>query len=704
MSYPVCLFPGEVQVQGPGGRFWRARQWLPGDPMPFASCRALGLDTETEPLEKGVPIRPVMLQISGDMSDEILFVHWRHFSEALDYIDTNYPSTVWVFFNAPFDCRVLGWPYGPLTKVMAENRLVDMEIRGILHSLQEGTYLGKMNLAELTRRQVGWEMEKDKGLSLSFRQDKQLSMDQVWYGSYDVIATVEDWAKIPEPYPTEDINTCGYFALSDISARGMRVDMDRFKELSEVFVKEQRRLYMLLQVFGIAPGDPNIEGSSSPPGVLLRKQELLHALEEQYDVRLPKTPSKAISTEKKTLDLALIVRGIPVPNWLRISRDYEHARKMRKTYLNPAKVGLDGRVHPRFSPLMKTGRTSCSDPNIQNMPKDGGLRGIYIPEDGYLFLATDFAQLELCALAQSCWSRFGRSKMRELINEGADLHYWFGDILATKVGKYFDPNDKDNEERKAFRQRAKAALFGFPGGLGAATFVAYARNYKVSISIDDAKELKELWTESFPEMKQHLQPRVDEYWTSRNIAMWLSRHKMQDPKVRTLSDLASFLSIEGWEPDDIFKAQSEVSAYECRLVSGRLKRNCTYCAATNMQFQGPSADGAKVGLWEGYVEGWRTVDFIHDEVIQEVPLLWTPVQHTEFAAHVEDVLCTSMRRVLPDVKIKASSALMARWYKEAERLTDDDGCLMVWTPERAKELKERAEAEKAAKAAAAKAA
>jgi len=104
------------------------------------------------------------------------------------------------------------------------------------------------------------------------------------------------------------------------------------------------------------------------------------------------------------------------------------------------------------------------------------------------------------------------------------------------------------------------------------------------------------------------------------------------------------------------------------------------------------------------VEGWRTVDFIHDEVIQEVPLLWTPVQHTEFAAHVEDVLCTSMHRVLPDVKIKASSVLMARWYKEAERLTDDDGCLMVWTPERAKELKERAEAEKAAKAAAAKAA
>lgn len=226
--------------------------------------------------------------------------------------------------------------------------------------------------------------------------------------------------------------------------------------------------------------------------------------------------------------------------------------------------------------------------------------------------------------------------------------------------------------------------------------MAYARNYNVSITMEQAAKLRELWLASFPEAKEHLQPVVDDYWTARNIQIWLSQHKFGDVRIRTLQELEDFLTEEGWEQEDVFKACSGLSAYECRLVSGRLKRNCTFCAAANMQFQGLAADGAKLGLWQGYLESWQIVNFVHDEVIQEVPLAWTPEQHTLFVEHVEKTLCDSMMLVLPDVKVKAESVLMPRWYKEAKHFKDDNGYIMVWTPEEAKRRKEAKEAAKVA--------
>jgi DNA polymerase I-like protein with 3'-5' exonuclease and polymerase domains len=692
-----------VPIPGPDAGDWWAWQWHPGLDMPFSKCTALGLDTETEPLEKGALINPVSLQIAGDRTNEVVFVAPEDYDAALAYISTTYPDIKWVFFNAPFDCRVLGWPKNPLWSVLENEKMVDMEIRAILYYLQEGTYAGVMNLGELSRRALNWELNKDDGLQLSFRQNQILTQAQIQYASQDSIATVLSQAKMPQQMPTEQLNIKGYFALSDISYRGMRVDMEELQRLSKLFMEEQKRVWGMLQLFGIAPGDPGLEGAEAMKGGNRRKQELLLAVEEQYQVpgaekkfKLPRTKTGAIGTEKKTLDLALITRNIKIPTWLDLSRTFDHARKMRKTYLNPAMIGVDGRVHPRFSPLMRTGRTSASKPNTQNPPKDGGVRGIYVPKPGYLFLATDFNQLELCALAQSCWTRFGKSRMRELINDGVDLHFWFGDVIAQKAGIFFTEDQAESKERIDFRTRAKATNFGYPGGLGAATFVAYARNYKINISIEQAKELKEIWLDAFPEMRQHLQPEVDQYWTNRNIQVWLSQNKYAGKKIYTLSELEAFLVEEGYDAEFVYGICSELSAYECRLVSGRLKRNCTYCAATNMQFQGPSADGAKIGLWDGYTRNWRIVNFVHDEVIQEVPVSWTNARHSEFADEVEEVLCADMMKILPDVKVKAESVLMPRWYKEAKKLVDENGYLMVWTPEEAERRKQMAEAAKLA--------
>jgi hypothetical protein len=48
-----------------------------------------------------------------------------------------------------------------------------------------------------------------------------------------------------------------------------------------------------------------------------------------------------------------------------------------------------GRVHPRYTTLVRSGRSSCSSPNVQQMPRDGSLRQAFVASPGHHLLAAD---------------------------------------------------------------------------------------------------------------------------------------------------------------------------------------------------------------------------------------------------------------------------------------------------------------------------
>lgn len=96
---------------------------------------------------------------------------------------------------------------------------------------------------------------------------------------------------------------------------------------------------------------------------------------------------------------------------------------------------------------------------------------MFCAPEGAILCATDFSFIELCAFAQTCYSRFGYSVMRDVINAGIDPHRWFSGVM-NKVIKP-DLSKKDDPEwvaqLNAFlkekitsdaRQLAKAANFG----------------------------------------------------------------------------------------------------------------------------------------------------------------------------------------------------------------------------------------------------
>ena len=679
------------------GTMYTVCEWEPGQGFPITGCDLMAMDTETEPVVKGNLPVPVVMQIAGADCSSVVFVKPEHFEAALVEADRVNPGAQWGLFNAPFDCKVAGWPDSILWDIFQEGRLTCLLIRGTLHTLQAGSYKPKLGLDALSKMLLRWQLVKDKDITLSFRPGVRLTSTQIDYAAQDPVATVRCLQALPDKLPTEDLSIRGHFALSYVGDVGFLQDEVRREALTKELIEKQKYYFTFLQLMGMAPGVADVPGEKvkSPVGINNRKQELLHSLETIHGVDLPRTIShgkrtETICSEKKTLDIALITLDIPIPMWLQAYREFDHARKICNTYLRDGIAGTDGRVHPYFNPMVKTGRTSCSRPNIQNVPRKGGVRGIYIPSPGYYLLASDYSQLELCTLAQSCWSRFKQSRMREIINDGGDLHLWLGDILIHKEGKQHgvDFTDPKDSTRLVYRQIAKAANFGLPGGLGAATFVAFARNYDVELSLDKAKELKETWMDAFPEMRLHLKPKVDEYWTEKNIRQWLAKHKLSRDGIRTLTDLESYLHDLKFDETDIYRVSSQLSAYICQTITGRVKRNCSFCAAANMEFQAPAADGAKLALWAGYLRAWRMVDFVHDEIIQEVLAMWEAQRLQEHVALVEGLMISEMRRVTPDVEIRVESALMDRWYKEAKPLHDANGNLMLWTPELAKMMEE----------------
>lgn len=224
----------------------------------------------------------------------------------------------------------------------------------------------------------------------------------------------------------------------------------------------------------IMDAHPHWLSSEKPVGPRTYLQNHYKHLEDSTPgLELPRTPNSG-EIKLSLQDMWLLEdAGVKDP-FVDVYTHYTHATKYLSTYLNRDNIKADGKIHAKFTNLMKTGRTSCTRPNLQNLPsrdKKYPLKNMFCAPEGAILCATDFSFIELCAFAQTCYSRFGYSVMRDVINAGIDPHRWFSGVM-NKVIKP-DLSKKDDPEwvaqLNAFlkekitsdaRQLAKAANFG----------------------------------------------------------------------------------------------------------------------------------------------------------------------------------------------------------------------------------------------------
>lgn len=182
------------------------------------------------------------------------------------------------------------------------------------------------------------------------------------------------------------------------------------------------------------------------------------------------------------------------------------SRKILSTYVPALKDGVITPVHPSFSVLMETGRTSCHEPNLQNPPRKGGVRECFVPRPGFVFATSDYDTAELRSLAQACLDLVGESTLASRYNADPDFDphtLLASDLMHISYEEALVLKKAGDKLLKARRQTSKAANFGFPGGLGARKFVAYAHDAGIEMTETESNELRAAWFARWPEMKAY---------------------------------------------------------------------------------------------------------------------------------------------------------------------------------------------------------
>lgn len=173
--------------------------------------------------------------------------------------------------------------------------------------------------------------------------------------------------------------------------------------------------------------------------------------------------------------------------------EYRGLTKLKSTYVEGMYpfIGEDSRIHCKFNQTVTaTGRISCSDPNLQNIPirtEQGRLiRKCFVPKEGYVFADADYSQIELRIMAHMSQDE----KLIEAYREARDIHR----ITASEV--FSVPFDEVSDLQ---RRNAKAVNFGIIYGIS-----SFGLSQDLSISRKEAKEYIDNYFVKFPKVKEYL--------------------------------------------------------------------------------------------------------------------------------------------------------------------------------------------------------
>jgi len=619
--------------------------------------KLIAIDTETY-LIKGKNVPPLICvsyaeRIEGGAWDNVGVLRGQC---AHDYLLDALKQHTLILQNASFDLSVLArrWP-NLLTHIfsaLAEDRVHDTKIRERLHKIarggsgdgilqtETGGVLSKLSLGGLAYKYLGVDVSEQKRSGVRYEYDElanktkeQWHQEAIEYSAQDALLTglVYDCQRVEIP-SDELVDECAQvradFVLKLMSAEGIRVNEDAVEDVKNALQEELDELSSRIKKTDLM----DIRGK-------LNTENIRERVERGHIARgldVPKTDTGNVSTNRE----ALLATDDPD---LRDINKFKQTQKLLTTYVGELESAshYDGILRCEYSVLKITGRTSCARPNLQNLPRRGGIRDCFIPRDGHVFVLCDYDAVEMRTLAQCYLDLVGRnSPLGDMYQEDPnfDPHSYFGaQLLNITYEEMLKRVASGDQEAKEYRQRAKPANFGYAGGMGAGAFVAYARGYGVILNEQEAQDLRDAWIRTY--------------------------------------DMKSWFSV------------AEEASNRGRVVcpsSQRIRGNPRYTEACNMPFQGMASDGAKRALFEVARECWsvpesplfrcRPLVFVHDEIILEAP----KDRAHESAMRLKEIMITEMEYCTPDIPASATPAIATRWAKGAEPKYNEEGRLIPW--------------------------
>lgn len=383
------------------------------------------------------------------------------------------------------------------------------------HLLNENTPNGVKENAVLECNAPNWDV--DKNLKTGQYTTKEKYHEYLTYLGYDIYYEYRLF-KVFRKKLKQDPSLMKLFyhlympgirSYETVESHGVYIYPQQFKEVRKHLEKQRSKIERKL--IKLAGKEINW---NSPNQI----QELLYK-----DLKLPileRTESGAPSTSESTLGQ---LRGKhPI---------VEEILKYRGVNIQISHF-IDGWINRmwgrRLFPNFKlhgtvTGRTSCTDPNLQQVPRDPIIRNLVGAPDGWSVVEIDYSQAELRIAAIMS----GDATMKRIYQTGGDIHtHTYEMITGEKVSE-------EKLVKKEQRKKAKAVNFGFVYGMGWSKFKLYARdNYGVSLTDKEAQQ----WREKFFETYHGLPP-----WHSKQRRIVKSLGQVRSPigRLRRLPDIYS---------------------------------------------------------------------------------------------------------------------------------------------------------------------
>lgn len=251
----------------------------------------------------------------------------------------------------------------------------------------------------------------------------------------------------------------------------------------------------------------------------------------QINPRSPKQVKEALahmgcrvdSTNEDTLKKiqdTLVARGQdhkPLYRFCEVLLKHRREAKMFGTYVKGTSKRLyRGRVYPTF--LLHgttTGRLACRNPNLQNVPRESAIRGLFVPaKPENVFVQADYAQAELRVLTWLARDPY----FREILNDPTrDL---FDELTPILYPELPSKHEVPPEMWKEIRIRVKAFVYGL--GYGRTEF-SIASEYKLDVK--EAQAVKNRFFSTIPAIVDWQKEIQKQVWEGKDLITPFGRHR-----------------------------------------------------------------------------------------------------------------------------------------------------------------------------------
>ncbi|NLJ38893.1 MAG: bifunctional 3'-5' exonuclease/DNA polymerase [Candidatus Atribacteria bacterium] len=561
----------------------------------------IAIDTETTGLDP-FQNRIRLIQIAFINQPVFLIDLWKVSDDIISSLKKIFTSpALKIFHNAKFDLKFLiksGFKiHGPYFDTMLAAQI-----------LSAGQKSQGFKLSDLVREELKIDLPKELQNS---DWSGELSHEQLSYAARDAQVLLEIYHSLFLKLENVNLSATAKLefeclpAVVDMELSGMLLHNKKWKKLTEELEKNQNDLAATLQQ-RLHEGLkrtlqlPFMENLNTE-GQLLNLDSPKQMLEALQQLGIP---LKSTSHE----ELSQLSRQFPV---IQALIDYRKVTKVLQSfasalpkYIHP----VTNRIHPDYWQIgTSTGRFSCRNPNLQQIPRDQVFRECFIPSEGNLLVIGDYSQIELRVAAEISHDQ----RMIDAFQQNQDIHCLTASLL---IGK--DINKVTKEERQA----AKAVNFGLLYAMGARGLQLYAQNsYGVEMTNQQAVDFRQRFFEVY-----------------QGIASWQ-------------------------------KELGTSSLKEIRTLNGRLRIWEDHPKITelfNTPIQGTAADIMKQAMAMSFPylnrNNVHLIGTVHDEILLESP----QEKAQEISHFLKETMIKAGKKFIQQVPIEVDIAIAKNWSEK----------------------------------------